>query len=363
MVQSLCAVASWEALDAYWLPQIDTGYPSEADSEDLRGRRRIFESIDRYGHDPSSLRGLNGRCLIEVVHADSRMADPKQMFASRLWNQLSDIPGTPADMTADWNHLIERWGSPHFRSLFKAMSRLLDAQRMSIQDVRLLVEHAASLDSLLLLSCVRERGRHCDGPNRRAHYEAAVWFFLHCFLRRWCAYWCTALVHLIATRLINKDPGAWLEHERTLGGFPVRQKPKRAGYAANPATVPAAHRLPHAPSELRTRLQTGFLATCTRLAGCTGGVRPEGDAFALLDPAQALCWLVELQPPPPLQRTASSRLIPRIDEASIGRFPARFRPRPGRPSTLAINTSAQRSLPVWQAQGGRFSQQGRWLSA
>ncbi|BBJ96340.1 hypothetical protein Xcc1_20700 [Xanthomonas campestris pv. campestris] len=355
MVRSLCAVTSWEALDAYWLPQIDTGYPSEADSEDLRGRRRIFESIDRYGHDPSSLRGLNGRYLIEVVHADRRMEDLKQMFASRLWNRLSDMPGTPADMKADWNHLIERWGSPQFRSLFKAMSRLLHAQRMSIRDVRLLVEHAPSLDSLVLLSCVRERGRHSDGPNRRARYEAAVWFFLHCFLRRWCAYWCTALVHLIATRLIDKDPGPWLEHERTSGGFPVRQQPKRARYAADPAAVAAAHRLPCAPSELRTRLQTGFLATCTRLAASTGGIRPQRDARAGLDPAQALCWLVELQPPPPLQRPALSRPIPQIDEASIGRFPARLRPRRSRPSTLAISMSAQRSLPAWQAQGDRVS--------
>lgn len=348
MVQSLCAVASWEALDAYWLPQIDTGYPGAADSEDLRGRRRIFESIDRYGHDPSSLKGLNGRCLIEVVHADLRMAEPKQMFASRLWNRLSDMPGTPADMKADWSHLIEQWGPLRFRSLFKAMSRLLHKQRMSIQDVRLLVEHAASLDSLVLLSCVFERGRHSDVQNGRTHYEAAVWFFLHCFLRRWCAYWRTELVHLIATRLIDKDLGPWLEHERTLCGFPVRQKPKRAGQAADPAAIAAVHRLPYAPSELRTRLQTGFLATCTRLAASTGGIRPRDGAFALLDRAQALCWWVELQPPPPppppLQRPASSRLVARIDEASICRFPARFRPRRSQPSTLAISTSAQRSL-------------------
>lgn len=228
MVGGLCAIYNWGALDAYWLPKIDTGYPGEADSQDLRGRRRIFESIDRHGHDPSYLKGLNGTGLIEAVHADPRMADAEQMFESRLWNRLSNVPGTPADVNADWNHLAERWGPARLRSLFKAMSRFLHAQRMSVHEVRLLVEHAASLDSLVLLSCVHERGAHADGPDRRARYEAAVWFFLQCFLRRWCAYRYIGLAHLIATRLIDKDAGPWLEHERALGGFPVRQKKTQA---------------------------------------------------------------------------------------------------------------------------------------
>lgn len=363
MVRSLCAIYSWEGLDAYWLPKIDTGYPGEADSEDLRGRRRIFESIDRYGHDPSHLKGLNGTGLIEVVHADSRMADAKQMFQSRLWNRLSDLPGTPADVSADWKHLVERWGPPRLLSLFKAMSRLLHAQRMPVHEVRLLVEHAASLDSLVLLSCVHERGAHFDDPDRRARYEAAVWFFLQCFLRRWCAYRDDGLLHLVATRLIDKDSGPWLEHERALGGFPVRQKRKRPARAMHPAIVVAAHQLPHAPSDLRTRLKAGFLATCTRLAASTAGVRRQGEAFALLDPAQALCWLVEHQSSPPRpQLPPSSRRNEGSDEWLLGLGVGSFRPRRPRVGALATRAPAMRSLPAWQAQGDRVSQQGRWLS-
>lgn len=358
MVGGLCAIYNWGALDAYWLPKIDTGYPGEADSQDLRGRRRIFESIDRHGHDPSYLKGLNGTGLIEAVHADPRMADAEQMFESRLWNRLSNVPGTPADVNADWNHLAERWGPARLRSLFKAMSRFLHAQRMSVHEVRLLVEHAASLDSLVLLSCVHERGAHADGPDRRARYEAAVWFFLQCFLRRWCAYRYIGLAHLIATRLIDKDAGPWLEHERALGGFPVRQKPKRSGRAMNAATVMVAHGLPHAPSELQTRLEAGFMATCTRLAAITGGVRRQGEAGALLDPVQALCWLVDHQSPPPPSR----RRHEGSDEWIMGLGAASFRPRRPRVGALATRAPAMRSLPAWQAQGDRVSQQGRWLS-
>lgn len=348
MVQALTGFSNWDALDKHWLEKIDTGYSTEGQSSDERGRRRVFESIHRYGYDPSGLRGLNGKELIKVVHKEPSMAEAKALFESPLWVCLSTVPGASIPMQTAVDRLVERWGTPMFLSLSQAMATVLHGRRLSKAHLTLLLVHATDLDSVVLMYCVYHEQNVADDEQMRTRYEQAMWFLVDCFLRRWCVApreW--RLPHLILTRLLHPQGGPWAEHELALGGFPVRwrqDRPRRRNDG------PMTAELPYTASQLRTRLDAGSLATSVQLAQYAGVTLSVHGPTA---PTHARWWLVGARADallPPSARVGGPETL------TWG--PGQFRPR--RKRDRASVAAGPAAMPAWPMDD-QVSQQGRFL--
>lgn len=347
IVLSLSGHSNWDALDKHWLKKIDTGYCTEKQTRDRRKRRRVFESSHRYGYDPSGLRGLNGQDLIEAVHNDPSMAEAKALFESPLWICLSAMPGASISWQAVVDRLVKRWGAPMFFSLSQAMACVLHGRRLSQAHLNLLLVHATDMDSVVLMYCVYHEQDAADDLQMRTRYEQAMWFLVHCFLRRWCVPREWRLPHLILTRLLHPEDGPWVEHELALGGFPVRwrqDRPRRRN------AEPMIAVLPYTSSELRTWLEAGFLATCAQLAQHAGVTLSVHGPNA---PEHARWWLVDarsdaLLPPP--------AWVERPDTLTWG--PGQFRPR--RKQHQAKVAGRRVAIPAWPMDD-QVSQQGRFL--
>lgn len=337
----------WDSVDDYWLPEINKGHCTDGYAPDTGERPRFFEGLYHQGRDPSAIRGVNTKYLMEVVHADPRMASAKAMFESPLWDLLSAPPGSGIPRQADLEALGQRWDLAQLLSLSQALTCLLHGRRVSLAHRELLLMHAHQIDSLVLLRWVQqEQGAGLD-VQQAVRYAHTAGFLLYCIQQRWLEPDPWPLAHLVMTRLIEPQDGPWREHELAWGGFPIRPRHERTGAHAPKLITPVC--APYSRGELQARVKAGYVATCVELAACTGERLPDQGPDAL---RQAYVWHITRRPHP----VSPPALMPLPISVAWG--VGRFRPRQRKDQANRATRPA--AMPAWPMDD-QVSHEGRFL--
>lgn len=227
-------ISSWDGLDKFWLAKIDTPIPTGKKVRDSRRRRRVLERLFRHGQNPGSVRGLTGKCLLDVVRADATMAEAVALFDSSLWALTAPDELAEIDVERIQAQLIERLGlirlTPGEANVAEITGFVHEAAQNQLDNVWTHAERLAdlgSVDAMALLGCCFRLAMA-----RLSLIEANV--YLEClrscitqFTHRWVATdpVVGALKVLIETRLVRRrsvpvDPG-WLGFHRRSRRKPV----------------------------------------------------------------------------------------------------------------------------------------------
>lgn len=207
-------VTSWDALDRYWLSKIDGGTPTDEQTVEQRGRRRVFHRYFQVGNSPEKLRGINGRMLIDTVHGDPSQAAARALYLSPLW-ELTSVDEPPLDRVREIQAgLLLKLGLIRLTPTERVLARLNGYATVArhTHDIRDIEESAynigayASVDSIALLGCSFRIALDALSLQEAEAYLSALRWSIARYLRQWHATDPVrdAVVGLIELRLLRR---------------------------------------------------------------------------------------------------------------------------------------------------------------
>lgn len=246
---------SWDGLDRDLLPLIDSGTPTEDQvPPDPRGRRRVFHRICREGHDPSRIRGKNGKILLIEVNKLPRMLHARMAWNSAFWELAGPNPRSDAWIEQTFRGLLDRLNLYHATLRDLSVARLLkqesrhlgiagdpETEAYTIFDSEVVRRHALevamipSIDALAVLCCAFRVAISRLALEEAMAFMKGIQRSLEVLKSRWrTARKTIELVGLLVDlRILRRD---YREIDMGLDGCRLRQrgKPKHKGYAGIP---------------------------------------------------------------------------------------------------------------------------------
>ncbi|UOV05463.1 hypothetical protein MUU75_01665 [Pseudoxanthomonas mexicana] len=234
-------IDSWRALDEHWLAKVDGGTATQ------RPLRKVFQRYYHVGNDPGKLRGINGRKLVEAVHADPHQSAAAALYTSPFWLLTGPEVPTPDQIRAIHADLLRRLGLVRLTPTQRAVAINCGFENVARdnQDLRTIAENAynigerASVDAIALLACCFRLALDALSLKEADVYLDALRWSLRHFLTRWDAHELVsqALGTLIEVRLLRRSASPV---SAELLGFRTRRDRRYAE-----PTVPSEHDFRH----------------------------------------------------------------------------------------------------------------------